>query len=95
MNIEPLPPLALFSASPEHDFPLGEGENDNYGNQCMKCGHQFRGHKRALVCRKCHEAGLAEWKALTPEEQQARHTASMEAAARYFDENAADQGAAD
>jgi len=87
MTYEPLPPSALFSVDAERDFPWGPGDNDNYGNVCIKCKCCFRGHKRAMRCRKCHEESQARWNAMTLEEQQAHHTANMEAAARYFEEN--------
>lgn len=45
--------LALFPS--ERDFPWGSGENDNYWNFCLWCEQPFRGHKRALMCRKCKE----------------------------------------
>ena len=77
----------LFSVDAERDFPWGPGENDNYGNVCIKCKCCFRGHKRAMRCRKCHEEAQARWNAMTLEEQQAHHAANMEAAARYFEEN--------
>ena len=87
MTFEPLPPVALFSVDAERDFPWGPGENDNYGNVCIKCKCCFRGHKRAMRCRKCHEEAQARWNSMTLEEQQAHHAANMEAAARYFEEN--------
>jgi len=44
-----------------------------------------------MRCRKCHEEAQARWNAMTLEEQQAHHAANMEAAERYFAENAAGQ----
>lgn len=78
---------AMFSVDAERDFPWGTGDNDNYGNVCIKCKCCFRGHKRAMRCRKCHEEAQARWNAMTLKEQQAHHAANMEAAARYFEEN--------
>lgn len=31
-----------------------EDENGNYHCQCVQCGHDFIGHKRRVVCRRCH-----------------------------------------
>ncbi len=95
MTFEPLPPVALFSVDAEKDFPWGPGDNDNYGNVCIKCKCCFRGHKRAMRCRKCREEAQARWNAMTLEEQQAHHAANMEAAARYFEENVSDQAQLD
>ncbi len=84
MTLIPQLPLALFAISAEHDFPWGTGDNDNYGNVCIKCNHAFRGHKRAMRCRKCHEETQARWNAMTLEEQQAHHAANMAIATRLF-----------
>jgi len=87
MPYEPLHPLALFSVDAERDFPWLPGENDNYGNICIKCKCCFRGDRRAMRCRKCREEAQARWNSMTLEEQQAHHAANMEAAERYFEEN--------
>ena len=36
------------------------GENGNYSNRCIKCGIEFNGHKRRLVCKMCASSDNAE-----------------------------------
>lgn len=55
----------------ERDYPLGPGDNDNYGNLCIRCDLPFRGKH---TCRECSE----ELDAMTPEEQDAVYKAKLD-----------------
>ena len=46
--------LQPLNAAPQHDW-AGDfaDENGNYMNQCCKCGNQFRGYKRRVICKAC------------------------------------------
>ena len=50
-----------FFETTEYDYPWGSGDNDNYANKCIHCGHTFRSHKRALSCKKCREESKNKW----------------------------------
>lgn len=42
------------SKHPEKDWIKDfEHENGNYTNVCIKCGYEFTGHKRRVVCHEC------------------------------------------
>ena len=47
-NIEPL-------RCWEEDF---SHENGNYSNHCYKCGMEFIGHKRRVMCKMCYNDAL-------------------------------------
>jgi len=34
-------------------------ENGNYQNLCTKCGNEFMGHKRRVICKVCHITFIA------------------------------------
>lgn len=67
-------------------------ENGNYMCRCVTCKERFTGHKRRVVCKKCHDEAEAWFASLTPE-QQAIETANKEAAIRewFALHNVADQ----
>jgi hypothetical protein len=73
-----------FFETTEYDYLWGSGDNDNYINRCVNCDHTFRGHKRALSCRKCHEESKNKWNSLTEEQRNLQLKSKMEAAAKFF-----------
>lgn len=45
----------------ERDWPEDYAfENGHYLNCCMLCGKMFSGHKRRVVCKKCHVESQSE-----------------------------------
>ena len=46
-------------------------ENGSYHCKCFDCDADFVGHKRRLICRKCHYEAKDRYDALTPQERAA------------------------
>lgn len=68
----------------ERDYPIGIGENDNYGNVCVSCDQQFRGPEHYPTCRKCKEEWRRKFDAMTPEEKQAHHERVVREVSNFF-----------
>jgi len=81
---EPCRCEALFAIDPERDWPWGDGDNDNYLNNCFGCRFNYRGHKYSQSCRKCQNEHDARRAAMTEEERQEEDRKMMEAVEIHF-----------
>lgn len=50
-------------------YPIGGYAPGGYMCNCLSCGSQFTGDKRAFQCQPCAVADHERYEALTPEEQ--------------------------
>jgi len=83
----PLPCDELFSVDPARDWPWGEGDNDNYQNECWACGEQFRGHKHSRQCYYCYRRNKDRRAAMTQEERDAEDAELLKKLAEHYSEN--------
>jgi len=61
---------AWMTGNPECDWiEDSRHENGGYFNKCMQCKDDFIGHKRRLICRKCHYKNKAVWDAMSDKEK--------------------------
>ena len=53
MRLNSIAAVLKASTSPKDWVEDGAEENGRYLNDCIVCGHVFRGHKRRVVCKEC------------------------------------------
>jgi hypothetical protein len=60
----------FWTSSPECDWPEDAShENGNYFCKCCHCDSDFIGHKRRVICKKCHAELLADYEAMKEEDK--------------------------